>query len=158
MPGYFSCWCTNCKAVPKQTCVQEGHAIGDFKMDLPQIVHDIEEIQTAACNIHKLVVSKNAKVHQHWQNQVEIADAAVEQAIATQQLAMEKEKEAKTRLDEWKLKSERCEKRKRQSCVNSNVTGFGTIKEKITKTLREAEKGDREINNILKSLCTAEEM
>jgi hypothetical protein len=95
-------------------------------------------------------------VHQHWQNQVIIADAAVEQAIATQQLAMEKEKEAKTRLDEWKLKSERCEKRKRQSCVNSNVTGFGTIMEKITKTLREAEEGDREIDNILNSFRTEE--
>lgn len=133
-------------------CVQQGHAIGDFKMDLPQILQDIEEKQSAACKLHKSVVSKHEKVHKHWQNQMMIADVAVEEAIDAQKMVMEKRNEAKNRLDEWKLKLESCEKRKRQSRDNSNVTGFGTIIEKITKTLREAEEGDQEVDNILQSM------
>ena len=133
-------------------CVQQGHAIGDLKMDLPHVMQDIEEKQTAACNLHKSVISKHAIVHEHWRNQEVIAEAAVEQAIAAQQLAMDRKREAQSRIDEWKQKLERCEKRKRQSRDNSAVTGFGTIMEKITKTLREAETGDREVNDILQSI------
>ena len=133
--------CLNCKAIPKRTCVANGHKIADYKDD----IEEIGSLRSDAFAHFKSAAAKREQLAKHYRDQ-ELYHAA---KLQQNKDAAEKNKECQFKLSK-KLKN--CEALKRQSIVDGrHENSFCVIKEGAKKTLNEAISEEEQANLLLAS-------